>query len=87
MKSKRKLRKEITWLLIVIEAILISCLLLVLSVDLPYTIPIEQEFMYFLIACCTMILCLINCFIIKRFGSKKVIRSIIDYNYHEEKLR
>lgn len=87
MKTNRKLREELTWMAIVIEIILIACLLLILSVNLPITTSIGQEFKYFAIAALTLVLCFINYLIIKHFGNKKVLRSIVEDNYYEEKLR
>lgn len=84
MKTNRKLRKELTWVAIIVEIILITYLLLMLSINLPITISIEEEFKYFAIVALTLILCFINYLIIKRFGNKKVLRSIIEDDYYKE---
>lgn len=76
MKTKRKLRKHITWILVFFEMILSVITGLILFSDFELSVPILVQLKYYFIAIITLILAKVNYSILMKFGNREVIKKI-----------
>ena len=76
MKTKRKLRKHITWILVFFEIILSVITGVILFSDFELSTPILTLLKYYFIAIVAFILAKINYSILMDFGNKEVINKV-----------
>ncbi len=76
MKTKRKLKKHITWALVFFEMILSVITGLILFSDFELSVPILVQLKYYFIAIITLILAKVNYSILMKFGNREVIKKI-----------
>lgn len=76
MKTKRTLRKHITWTLVFFEMILSVISGLILFSDFELSVPILVQLKYYIIAIITLILAKLNYSILMKFGNKEVIKKV-----------
>lgn len=76
MKTKRKLKKHITWALVFFEMILSVITGLILFSDFELSVPILVQLKYYIIAIITLILAKVNYSILMKFGNREVIKKI-----------
>lgn len=76
MKTKRKLKKHITWSLVFFEMILSVITGLILFSDFELSVPILVQLKYYFIAIITLILAKVNYSILMKFGNREVIKKI-----------
>lgn len=76
MKTKRTLRKHITWTLVFFEMILSVIAGLILFSDFELSVPILVQLKYYVIAIITLILAKFNYSILMKFGNKEVIKKV-----------
>ena len=76
MKTKRTLRKHITWTLVFFEMILSVIAGLILFSDFELSVPILVQLKYYIIAIITLILAKFNYSILMKFGNREVIKKV-----------
>lgn len=76
MKTKRTLRKHITWTLVFFEMILSVIAGLILFSDFELSVPILVQLKYYIVAIITLILAKFNYSILMKFGNREVIKKV-----------
>lgn len=76
MKTKRTLRKHITWALVFFEMILSVITGLILFSDFELSVPILVQLKYYIIAIITLILAKVNYSVLMKFGNREVIKKV-----------